>query len=181
MNFLRHLFIISVPGFHRHIPCTSLNSSSFPLFHSLCLGDLVSVRIHICFSRQGSSMIVLIRCRHSSLCGFVALPCDASAAQTGQPPVCPWASMSADETWNLPGSTSGALSTTILGNDCPAPSLSAVTFFVSFNSGAPICHGVPDTPSQFVDSQASLTVCHVQLLPRATPFLVMHKTAPVRS
>ena len=27
----RHLLIISVPGFHRHISCTSLNSSSFSL------------------------------------------------------------------------------------------------------------------------------------------------------
>ena len=44
------------------------------------------------------SMIVLIRSPHSSLCGFVVLPCDASAAQPGQPPVCPWASMSADKT-----------------------------------------------------------------------------------
>ena len=33
-------------------------------------------------------MIVLILSRHSSLCGFVAFPCDASAAQPGQPPVC---------------------------------------------------------------------------------------------
>ena len=31
---------------------------------------------------------MLILCRHSSLCGFVALPCDASAAHPGQPPVC---------------------------------------------------------------------------------------------
>ena len=58
--------------------------------------------------------------------------------------------MSADKTLNLLGSTSGALSTTILGNGGPAPSLSAVTFFVSFNSGATICHGVPHRPSQFV-------------------------------
>ena len=36
-------------------------------------------------------------------------------------------------------------------------------------------------PSQFIDSQASLSVCLVQLLPRTTPFLVMHKTSPVRS
>ena len=87
----RHMPIISVPGFHRHISCTSLYSSSFPLFHSLCLSDSVFVRIHPCFSRQGKvlSMILLIRSRHSSLCGFVALPCDASAAQPGQPPVCP--------------------------------------------------------------------------------------------
>ena len=40
---------------------------------------------------------------------------------------------------------------------------SAVTFFVSFNSGAAICHRVPHKPSQFVDSQASLSVCLVQL------------------
>ena len=39
---------------HRHIPCTSLNSSSFPLFHSLCLGDSVFVCIHPFFSRQSS-------------------------------------------------------------------------------------------------------------------------------
>ena len=43
----------------------------------------------------------------------------------------------------------------------PAP-LSAVTFFVSLNSGATICHGVPHKPSQFVESQASLSVCLVQ-------------------
>ena len=50
----RHQLIISVPGSNRHIPCTSLNSSSFPLFHSLCLSDSVFVRIHPCFSRQSS-------------------------------------------------------------------------------------------------------------------------------
>ena len=44
----------------------------------------------------------------------------------------------------------------LLGNGGPAPSLSAVTFFVNFDSGATICHGVPHKPSQFVDSQASL-------------------------
>ena len=114
------------------------------------------------------SMIVQILSRHLSLCGFVAFPCDASAAQPGQPPVCPCASMSADKTQSLLGSTSGALSTTILGNGGPAPSLSAVTFFVNFNSGATICHGVEHRPSQFVDSQASLSVCLVQLLPRTT-------------
>ena len=127
------------------------------------------------------SMIVLIRSRHSSLCGFVAFPCDASAAQPGQPPMCPRASMSADKTQNLLGSTSGARSTTILGNGGPAPSLSAVTFCVNFNSRATICHCVPHKPSQFVDSQASLSDCLVQLLPRTTPFLEMDKTTPARS
>ena len=70
--------------------------------------------------------------------------------------------MSADKTQNLLGSASGALPTTILGNGGPAPSVFAVTFFVNFNSGATICHGVPRRPSQFVDSQASLSVCLVQ-------------------
>ena len=68
-----------------------------------------------------------------------------------------------------------------LAMEGPAPSLSDVTFFVNFKSGATICHGVPHKPSQFVNSQASLSVCLVQLLPRTTPFLVMRKTAPVRS
>ena len=44
----------------------------------------------------------------------------------------------------------------------PAPSLSAVTFFVNINSGATICHGMPHKPSHFVDSHASLRVCFVQ-------------------
>ena len=34
------------------------------------------------------TMIVLILSRQSSLCGFVAFPCDASAAHPGKPPVC---------------------------------------------------------------------------------------------
>ena len=73
--------------------------------------------------------------------------------------------MSTDKTQNLLGWTSGALSTTILSNGGPASSLSAVTFFANFNSGATIYHGVPHKPSQFVASQASLSVCLVQLLP----------------
>ena len=67
----RHVLISSVPGFHRHISCTSLNSSSFPLFDSLCLGDSVFARIHPCFSRQSS-----LNDRSDSLsgiCHYVAL------------------------------------------------------------------------------------------------------------
>ena len=41
-----------------------------------------------------------------------------------------------------------------------------------------LCQLWPHRPSQFVDSQASLSVSLVQLLPRTTPFLVMHKTVP---
>ena len=73
----RHLLIVSVSGFHRHISCTSLNSNSLPLFHSLCLSDSVFVRIHPCLSRQGSlkdrsgslsAFIVMWLCRFSMRC-----------------------------------------------------------------------------------------------------------------
>ena len=43
----------------------------------------------LAFPAKVLSMIVLIRSWHSSSWGFVALPCDASAAQPGQLPVCP--------------------------------------------------------------------------------------------
>ena len=78
-----------VPGFHKHIPYTSLNSTSFPLIHSLCLGDSVFVCIHPCFSRQGSLKNRFDSSRHSLLCGLTVLLCDASAALTGQHPVLP--------------------------------------------------------------------------------------------
>ena len=42
---------VEPPSAH-HLSCSSLNSSSFPLFHSFCLSDYVSVCIHPC--RQGS-------------------------------------------------------------------------------------------------------------------------------
>ena len=35
--------------------------------------------------------------------------------------------------------------------------LSAVTFFVSFNSGTTICHGMPHKTSQFIGSKTSLS------------------------
>ena len=143
----------------------------FPLFDSLCLSDCLWTHSSLLFPSK-ISVFVLILSRRSSWCGFVAFPCDASAAHPGQPPVC---------TWNLLGSTSGALSTTILGNGSPAPSLSAVSFFVNFNSGATICHGMPHKPSQSVNAQASLKVCLVQLLPRTTPFLVMYRADTVFS
>ena len=119
-------------------------------------------------------MIVLLRSRHSSLCGFVALPCDASAAQPGQ-------ASSVSVSFNVPQTKRriflvrplALFQPTTLGNGGPAPPLSAGTFFVYFNSGATICHGVSHKPSKFVDSQASLSVCLVQLLPRTTPFLVI--------
>ena len=80
----RHLLIILAH------PCTSLNSSSLPLFHSLCLDDSVFLRIHPCFSRQGSlndrsdsfsALIVMWLCRFSMRC--------KRCASSGQPPKCP--------------------------------------------------------------------------------------------
>ena len=48
---------------------------------------------------------------------------------------------------------SGILSTAILVNGIPAPSLSAVTFFVNFNSRATICHHVPHKPLRPMQSR----------------------------
>ena len=79
---IRHPLL--VPKFQRHISCTSLNSSTFPLAVSATLSLYV---LTLAFPVQVLSMIVLIRSRHSLLCGLIALSCDASAAQPGQPPV----------------------------------------------------------------------------------------------
>ena len=125
-------------------------------------------------------MIVLIRSWHSSSYGFVALPCDVTAQHNPDNLQCvhePLYLLTKRRIFSA--QSTGALSTTILGNGGPASSLSAVTLFVNFNSGATIYHGFPHKPSKFVDSQASLSVCLLQLLPRTTPFLVMNKTAPV--
>ena len=97
----------SLLGFHRHIPRASLNSSSFPLFHSLCLGDSCPcVHSSLLFHVKVLSIIVLIRSRHSLLCGLLLLHAMPALHTPGQPPVLPWASMSADNTWNLLGSDS---------------------------------------------------------------------------
>ena len=47
----------------------------------------------------------------------------------------------------------------------PAPSLSAVTFFVNCNSGAIIYHGVPNRPSQYHSTSVLSIVCLAQLIP----------------
>ena len=94
----RHLLIISVSRVPRAHP---LLLAQLELFTSLWLAlsqRFCIVRIHPCFSVKVLSMIVPIISRHSSSCGFVAFPCDGSAAHLGQPPVCPWASISADNT-----------------------------------------------------------------------------------
>ena len=112
----------------------------------------VSANLSLCASILALSVKVLsinarIRSRLSLLCVFVASPRDASAAQPRHSPVWPLAPISADNTQNILGSASGILST---------------TFFVNFNSGATICHGVPHKPCQFVASHSSLSVCVVQ-------------------
>ena len=123
----RHLLITSVPGFHRHIPCTSLNSSSFPLFHSLCLSDSVFVCIHPCFSRQGS-----LNDRSDSLSAFVIMWLCRSSMRCKRSTA--WTTSSVSVSFNVrrqnvESSSAQPLalfSTTILGKG-GAPSLSAVT------------------------------------------------------
>ena len=82
---IRHLLL--VPKFRRHLTCSSFYSSSFPFFHSLCLGDSVLVRIHPCFSCQGpldnrsgslSAFVIIWLCRFSIQC----MRCTAWAASS---------------------------------------------------------------------------------------------------
>ena len=151
------------------------------LFHLLCLSGSVFVCIHPCFFRQGSlndrydplsAVVIMWLCRSSMRCkcrtawttSSVSVSFDVHRRNVESSRLNLWRSFNHNP-WQWG----------------PAPSLSAVTFFVNFNSGATICHGVPHKPSQFVDSQESLSVCLVQLVPRTTPFLVIHKIAPVRS
>ena len=63
----RHLLIIYVSRFLRHIHCTSLNSSSPLPSDSLCLSDSVLACINPCFSRQG-----FLNSRSDSLSEFIS-------------------------------------------------------------------------------------------------------------
>ena len=145
----RHLLIISVFRYPWHISCTSLNSSSFPFFHSLSLGDSVFVRSHPCFSRQGS-----LNDRSDSLSAFVIMWLCRCSMRCKR--CTPWAASSVSVSFNVRRQDveSSGFNLWRFVNHNPwqwgsAPSLSAVTFFVNFNSGATICHGVPHKPSQF--------------------------------
>ena len=125
----RHL--LSAPGFHRQITCATLLSTPFPLLHSLCLRDSLCESIHSRFARQRP----LNNCSYSLSTHIVVWFCRSSIAMPalhtrGQPPTWPRASMSADNTQNLLGSTSGILSTAIIGIWGPALSLPGATFFV---------------------------------------------------
>ena len=71
------LRVISLPRQMRpHVDpsCACLNWSSFPLFHSLCLGGSFFVCIHCCFSRQGS-----VNNRSDSFSTFVVVWFDSSS------------------------------------------------------------------------------------------------------
>ena len=155
--------ISSIPRFHRHIRCISLNSSSSAHFDSLCLSDSVFVRIHPCSSRQGS-----LNDRSDSLRGirhyvalslFHAVPalhilgslqCVRERPQTSRRIL-----------WVQPLALFQPQSLAMV---VPFLSLSAVDFLaVNFSSGATICQRILHKPSQFVDSHASLSVCLVQL------------------
>ena len=153
---IRHL--LHIPWFHRHILCTSHHSSCFSFFHSLGLGDSVSVCTHPFPSRQSSldnrsdpfsTFIVVWFCRTSVRCQRCRTQTISSV--TASLDVC------REHRINLLGSTSGIISTAILGNGCPAPSLSDVTFFVNFNPSATICHGEPHQPPQFAAAPASFS------------------------
>ena len=117
------------------------------------------------------SMIVLIRSRHFVLMWFCrsSMRCKRSTTRTTS-------SVSVSLNVTRQNVESSRLNLWRSLNHAPwqwgSRSLSAATFFVNFSSGATICRGVPHKPSKFVDSQASLSVCLVQLLPRTTPFLV---------
>ena len=150
----RHLLITSVPDSigTSPAPCAT---RFFSLFDSLCLSDSVFIRIHPCFSRQGplnDRSDSLSLSLHSSLCGCVAFPCDASAAHPGQPPV----------SFNVRRQSveSSGFSFWCSFNHNPlqwgsrSSFVSCETFSVNLNSGATMCHGVPHKPSQLVDSQA---------------------------
>ena len=74
------------PGFHRHSPAPR---STRALFLSLTCSVSAILSLYafiLAFHVKVLSMIVLILSLHSSLCGFVAFPCDASAAHPGQTP-----------------------------------------------------------------------------------------------
>ena len=154
----------SVPGFPWHIPCTSLNSSSFPLFHSLCLSDHVFACIHPFFSRQGSLNDRSDALSASVIMWFCHFPMRCKRCTS-------WAASNVSVSFNVrrqDGESSGFILCALfqpqsLAMEGPFLSLSAVTFFVNFNSEATNSHRVPHKPSQFN-------------LPRTTPFLVVKKT-----
>ena len=111
----RHLLLISVFGSRKHIPCTSFNSSSFPL--SLALSQRFCLCIHPCFSRQGS-----LNDRSDSLSAFVIMWLCRSSMRCERRT--PWTTSSVSVSFSVRSQNvessrlrrPGALSTTILGS-----------------------------------------------------------------
>ena len=170
----------SVAKFHVPIPGTSLYSSSFPLFwlalsQRICLCTHSSLLLPSGLSQW--SFLLVVGIRHYMA---LSLRCKHCAPRTTSCvsvcfSVC-WQDVESSRL-NLPA----LFQPQSLAMGVPLLLCQLWPFFVNFNSGATMCRGMPHKPSQFVDSQASLSVCLVRLLPRTTPFLVMHRTALVRS
>ena len=154
----RHLLISLLPGFHKHLSCTS-----FTFFHSLCLLDSVCVRIHPCFSCQGS-----LNDRSDALSAFIVVRLWRFSMRCKR--CTTWAASRVSVSFN------------VRRQDVES---NGFNLWRSFNHNPSrwesLSLGSCDLPSQFVDSQSSLNIFLVQLLLLTTPFLVMHKTAPVGS
>ena len=172
----RHLLIISV--FTGTIRTSPAPRSTRALFFSLTRSVSVILSLYaliLAFPVKVLSMIVLIRSRQSSLCGFVAFPSAMQALrilgslQCVRELQCPQTRRRIF--WVQPLALFQPQS---LCNGGPAPSLSAVTFFVNFNSGA---HHLPRSATQtyIVVSLLSTFASHNSILGDCT------KTAPVRS
>ena len=173
----RHLLIISVPGFHKHISCTSLNSSSFPLFDSLCLSDSVFGRLHPCVSRQDS-----LNDRSDSLSAFIAMWLCRFSMRCKR--CTSWEASRVSVSFNVRRQDveSSGFSFKCSFNHNPWQWKSR-SFFVSCDFHLFWSSHLPRSATQTFPIRRfpSISVCLVQLLPHTTPFLVKHVTAPVRS
>ena len=158
LNIFWKIFLISILNFY---------SSSFSFLHSLCLGDSDSVCIHPCLIQSSVWF-----CRSSMRCQRCTTQTTSSVSVSFnvRRQDVEYSGFNLSHSFNHNSWQWG-----------PAPSLSDATYFVYFDQGAAICHGVPHKPSQFVASHASFSGCLIQLVPRTTPFLVIHKPALVRS
>ena len=177
----RHLLISSLSGSHRHISCTSLYSSSFPLFDSL-FSDSVFARIHPCFSRQcslngrsdsPSAFIVMWLCRLSTRCkrcaswapSSMSVSCNVRRQDAGSSGSSFWRSFNHNP-WQW-GSRSSFVSCGFLRQ-------------LQFCS-----HHLPRSGTQTFPVRRLPSITRVSVLSNFSlaqlRFLVMHKTAPVRS
>ena len=162
-----HQLYSRVPG---HITCTSLHSSSFPLFELLSLSGSVLKRIHPCFSRQGS-----LNDRSDSLSAFIVMWLCRFSMRCKR--CISWTASRVPMRFNIRRQDvkSSGFSFWRYFNHNPWQWRSR-SFFVSGDFLRQLhfwSHHLPRSATQtfqFVDSQASLSVRLVQLLPRKTPF-----------